>query len=478
MFFNTRRALALMSIAFLVSLLGPIFQPLSRTHAAIGTGRDIVTNADHHLRSRRNASSAPVCPNPNAGTPQQGVDVSSYDGSIDWTRVKNAGKSFGYARVGDGTGFLDPDFQTNFTGMKSAGIKPGAYLFFEPGADPVAQANALLSALTQAGFTVGDLLPAIDVEVAGGQQPALVAAHLQTMVNTIQTALGASPLIYTAAPAWNSIVGSTAFFGDPLWVANWGVSCPNLPPGWANWAIWQYRDNGSVPGITGAVDLNESNGSTLPVYNPVLTVTALPTKIGATEGLPFSGQVAAGVNPYPSPDPLQATIAWGDGTTSSGTVSANGKTFTVNGTHTYTEEGPYTVTITVNDTQGHNATSGTTAEVQDAFLALSNLIVLSLPLRSATVLATFTDADPGGKVSDYTATINWGDGSPGGGTMTNPIPPTPPTITRGIITKNILGKGFHVTGALFYKQAGTYTVTLTVQDRGSSFTATKTIQIV
>lgn len=180
------------------------------------------------------AHAATVCA---TGGSMQGVDVSQYNGSIDWMQVAQAGISFGYARANDGTRFNDPTFQTNFADMKSAGVKRGAYLFFEPGSDPVAQADALLSSLSQAGFTSGDLIPAIDVEVTNGQSPPTIASNLQMVVNTIQAALGVSPVIYTSANYWNGSVSSTAFAGNPLWIADWLVNCPVTPEGWNTWTL-------------------------------------------------------------------------------------------------------------------------------------------------------------------------------------------------------------------------------------------------
>jgi lysozyme len=223
------------------------------------------------------AHAATVCPSPGS---LKGVDVSVYQGSIDWTQVAQAGISFGYARVMDGS-FIDTTFQTNFAGMKSAGVKRGAYLFFEPGEDPVAQANAFLSSLSQAGFTSGDLIPAIAVETTGGQSPTMLASKLQTMVQTIQAALGVSPVIYTAANFWNSPVQSTAFSSNPLWIANWGVSCPHIPIGWSTWTVWQYADNGTVPGIIGSVDLNQSNGPTLPIFNAAAQISYLTNLVNS-----------------------------------------------------------------------------------------------------------------------------------------------------------------------------------------------------
>ena len=143
----------------------------------------------------RPAVSTGTCSVPGA---LEGVDVSSEQGTIDWSQVAQAGKAFGYARVGDGAS-LDPSFQTNFTGMKSAGLKAGGYFFFEPAQDPTTQANTLTNALTQAGFASGDLSPMIDVELTGGQSAATVVASLQILVSDVQRALGAAPVIFKPA---------------------------------------------------------------------------------------------------------------------------------------------------------------------------------------------------------------------------------------------------------------------------------------
>ena len=195
-----------------------------------------------------------------------GIDVSKYQGTIDWPAVAASGTDFGMARIADGLTIPDATFQRNYAGMRANGITPGSYLFFEPRQDPVAQANVIVAALTTAGFRVGDLPPAIDVEVTGGQSPATIAAKVRTAVTTIQDALGVTPFIYTSPGVWNRIVGSTGFGDVPLWVAHWIVACPRLPAGWSEWSLWQYASTGFVPGIAGSVDLNQTAAASLPVY--------------------------------------------------------------------------------------------------------------------------------------------------------------------------------------------------------------------
>ena len=222
---------------------------------------------------------------------EHGIDVSKYQGKVDWPRVRASGVTFGVARIADGITFPDATFQGNYAGMRAAGITPGSYFFFEPAQDPTAQANLVLSALATAGFAPGDLPPVIDVEVTGGQTPATIATRLRTMVTAVANGTGAMPMIYTSPGFWNRAVRSAEFGDLPLWVAHWNVACPNTPNGWSSWALWQYSSSGFVPGVQGDVDLDQTAGSTLPVYTgapifpllPDRTVLALgPTSVSFT----------------------------------------------------------------------------------------------------------------------------------------------------------------------------------------------------
>jgi lysozyme len=192
------------------------------------------------------------------GAVVQGIDVSSYQGSIDWTSVKAAGMDFAIARISDGSA-LDSDFATNWTGMKSAGLIRGAYQYFEPGQDPTSQAQIVVSAVGV--LDAGDLPVTADMEATGGQSAATIAANLQTWMTAVQAGTGKAPMVYTASGYWNSDVASSAFANNPLWVANWGATCPSMPSGWSSWIFWQTNDTGSVSGISGAVDTDEFNGS-------------------------------------------------------------------------------------------------------------------------------------------------------------------------------------------------------------------------
>jgi lysozyme len=190
----------------------------------------------------------------------KGIDVSSYQGTIQWSQVKAAGIAFSFARVSDGTAFPDADFAANWKAMKAQGIVRGVYQYFEPGVDPTAQAKLLLSSVAAAGgLEAGDLPPVMDIETTGGQSTTTIQAHMKTWLGVIENAVGRKPLIYTSSGFGPNI--GTGFGAYPLWVANWGVTCPALPGGWTSWVFWQTADNGTVKGITGPVDLDEFDGT-------------------------------------------------------------------------------------------------------------------------------------------------------------------------------------------------------------------------
>jgi GH25 family lysozyme M1 (1,4-beta-N-acetylmuramidase) len=195
-----------------------------------------------------------------SGATVKGVDVSTYQGAVDWASVKSSGRVFGIARISDGTANPDDQFVANWQGMKSAGLVRGAYQYFRASVDPTAQANLVLSKLQAAGgFEAGDLPVTMDLETADGESAATIGAHMTTWLAAVEAGTGVKPLIYTSIGTIP--VSGAAFSSYPLWVANWGVTCPSLPSGWTTWAFWQNADNGTVSGISGGVDTDEFNGS-------------------------------------------------------------------------------------------------------------------------------------------------------------------------------------------------------------------------
>ena len=146
-----------------------------------------------------------------------------------------------------------------------------------------------------------------------------------------------------------------------------------------------------------------------------------------------------------------ATIDWGDGSAmSTGTITAAGNGFTVAGSHTYADEGSYKVTVNVVDKDGSTGTATGTATIADAPLTagLIKALCSSVP---CTVSFAFTDGNPGATVADFTATINWGDG----------------TSSAGVVTAS--GGGFLVTGSHVYRDhGGGHAISVTVTDDGGS----------
>lgn len=167
----------------------------------------------------------------------QGADVSKYQADFDWNA---AGVSFGYARISDGTTYVDSWFDANWKKMKDAGVLRGAYQYFRPGQSATAQANMVVQKVGKLG--AGDLPAVIDVEATDGQSAATIASKVQTWLDIVEQGTGKRPVIYTGPYFWQDKVGSTAFGKYPLWIAHYGASCPSIPAGWSKWTFWQYCD--------------------------------------------------------------------------------------------------------------------------------------------------------------------------------------------------------------------------------------------
>lgn len=200
---------------------------------------------------------ATVC---GSGPTVKGIDVSHYQGTIDWTKVKADGVQFAFIRVSDGLGTIDSKFETNWSQSRAKGILRGAYQFFRPAQDPIAQADLLLSKIGT--LSPDDLPPVIDVEADGGLTPAQVAAKVKIWIDHVTAAIGKRPIIYTGFYFWRDQVGAPDQTASPLWHAQYStVACPNIAPPWQDWAFWQYTSSGSISGITGNVDVNRFNGT-------------------------------------------------------------------------------------------------------------------------------------------------------------------------------------------------------------------------
>jgi lysozyme len=244
--------------------------------SAPGAGGD--TNAGE------TSSAVTVCA---GSTTLLGLDVSEYQGTVNWSEVKSSGHSFAIARISDGSTFPDSTFATNWPAMKAAGLVRGAYQFFRASEDPTAQADLVATKVGTLG--AGDLAPIADVEVLDGESGATLVAHLATWVAVVTAKTGRAPIIYSDPGFWNTLPSTAQFAGKTLWVADWGTSCPSTPTPWTSWALWQYSDTGSVSGVTGEVDLDRFNG----------TLAELQALAGGTSSTP-SEPVDSGTPPPPA----------------------------------------------------------------------------------------------------------------------------------------------------------------------------------
>ncbi|MGZ3903076.1 MAG: GH25 family lysozyme [Bacteroidia bacterium] len=205
-----------------------------------------------------------------------GIDVSSYQGTINWAQVKAAGYTFAWAKATEGLTTTDAQYANNATGAPAAGVYFGAYHFAHPDthtatADAVAEANHFLS-VAQASIIACQVQPVLDYEVSTSLTWSQQTAWIQAWMNTVQTATGIAPIIYTDGSIANSLGSSLTVY--KLWIADPDGNPTAVPSStylgvWnPNYAFKQYSWTGTVPGITGSqVDLDYFNGTLAELKN-------------------------------------------------------------------------------------------------------------------------------------------------------------------------------------------------------------------
>jgi lysozyme len=189
-----------------------------------------------------------------------GIDVSRFQGNINWAQVKGHGVKYAWIQVSRFLDDIDAEFEDNWAGAKANGILRGAYQRFHPGESVSGQAQIMLDKIGT--LEPNDLPPMLDVEDADGLSKSQVAAAVQEWMDIVEPAVGVKPFIYTGYYFWKDSVGSAAFADHPLWIANYSATCPLIPDAWSRWTIHQYSSTNHIPGITAnSVDENRFNGT-------------------------------------------------------------------------------------------------------------------------------------------------------------------------------------------------------------------------
>ena len=184
-----------------------------------------------------------------------GIDVSKYQGDIDWVQVAASGVKFALLRAGSqnsGGPYIDPYFEQNYAGAKAAGIAVGAYIYTyaETEAEQNDEILTILPALEGKTFEYPVFVDVEDKSLTGIGKAALTQMVKRYM--DILDQKGFVPGWYSYTNYINSYLCPEVLADYPLWVADYRSSLGYT----GNYHIWQYTSKGTVPGIRGAVDLN------------------------------------------------------------------------------------------------------------------------------------------------------------------------------------------------------------------------------
>jgi lysozyme len=196
--------------------------------------------------------------------PIHGIDVSKFQGEIDWSEVRRSGVKFAWIKATEGANYVDPKFWDNWRQAQEAGVPRGAYLFnywCRPWQDEMAWFEATVPVDPTA------LPPVLDAEATPTSKtcrrtldPAQTVDDMRQMLAEMQRHFGRRPVVYTTVDFYRSILRPAALAEYPIWVRSTKYH-PAVKYGARPWHFWQYESDGHVPGIQAKVDRNAFFGN-------------------------------------------------------------------------------------------------------------------------------------------------------------------------------------------------------------------------
>lgn len=191
-----------------------------------------------------------------SGAPALGLDVSGYQGNVDWSQTAADGATFAYVKATEGTDYSSAYFAQQYNGSYSAGLFRGAYHFAVPNNSSGATQADYFVANGGGWTTDGRTLPGmLDIEYNpygdecfGLTQPQMVD-WVASFDIEYRTLTSRAPVIYTTTDWWTTCTGNSgAFANESLSIANYSGSPYPLPSSWSTYSFWQFSDSGFFPG--------------------------------------------------------------------------------------------------------------------------------------------------------------------------------------------------------------------------------------
>ncbi len=192
-----------------------------------------------------------------AVTRTRGMDVSGWQGNVNWSLAKANGARFAFIKATEGTSYRNPYFGQQYVGSYNVGMIRGAYHFALPDRSTgTAQADYFVShggGWSRDGRT---LPPALDIEYnpygsrCYGKTASGMVAWIRAFSNEVRYRTSRYPVIYSTRDWWVNCTGNSAAFGatNPLWIACYCSTAGTLPAGWSFYTFWQFASSGLLPG--------------------------------------------------------------------------------------------------------------------------------------------------------------------------------------------------------------------------------------
>jgi GH25 family lysozyme M1 (1,4-beta-N-acetylmuramidase) len=286
--------------------------------------------ASHTLTPAANAATAPLA----------GTDVSNLTTVSSWPDVASAGMAFTGVMAYDGLTVVNPSYNSQVNGALGQGLFVMPYIVADPlkiagGPQFTQKAWPVIDGISGKPYkSGGQYLPiALDLEA----QPSVTSSSCYTLnqtkmiawikafIGAVVAKTGVQPIIYSNPNWWQACVGTTnPFSGDPLWIADYGVSSPAIPSGWAGYTFWQSSGSASVGGISGKADLDQFEGilTEKAGASGSFQLKTLNSLAGQAGAITYSADLPTGV----SLNKTTGVLSWAS------TVAANRYTFTVTAT--------------------------------------------------------------------------------------------------------------------------------------------------